>query len=678
MYDNCGFSNSQGCRVEVMGWDSLNLPDYIVKALSDCGLENPTPIQTAAIPPALHGFSDVLGSAPTGSGKTLAFGIPLVSKVFSLKTLQSQTCEEESKINSVIDQQKYEVASCVKPCGKKKKRKKETDIYSGLDVIEELDVNTGEIRAVHSLGDPVTEDSETLPIIEPPVCLKPNLNRNRVYGLVLVPTRELAIQGEPHLLTLHSVNVVVVDEADRMIEANHFDDLRAIFNWLHSSSSFNNEGKEEEQEDTTHLKKTLNLKRKHKLIEMSDHSTDMNRVQRQTLIFSATLTFVHSGALKPGTGSKNHKLLPNNKNTMTKKIKLAVLREMFGLKKSAKVIDLSSNHSTDQSVSNPGLICKSTCPDTLSECRLLCPSQESKDIRLFWFIAFGRHLGSSEYSNRRCLIFLNSKSGVRRLAGVLRQLLSSDAFSVSGYPSLQYVNVLHADMVQKQRLRALERFQADPNGILLASDVAARGLDLASSDSIVETNGVSWVIHFDVPRTAELYIHRSGRTARANRQGTSLLFISPNEITFWRRIAVSLQRTNMELDDFTIQPTTIQLTISEQIVKLAKQIDIQEHRNSRKLANDNWFTKAAKDANILLDDDDDYNNKFDDDENISRKRNSSKKKLDITKPLKLELRQLIIVSRGKLLKLTGGQMKCYQRPIQTLSKVKLLKEFGTI
>lgn len=137
----------------------------------------------------------------------------------------------------------------------------------------------------------------------------------------------------------------------------------------------------------------------------------------------------------------------------------AVLREMFGLKKSAKVIDLSSNHSTNQSASNPGLVCQSTCPDSLSECRLLCPDQASKDIRLFWFIAFGRHLGSSEYPNRRCLIFLNSKSGVRRLAGVLRQLLTSDAFLVSGYPSLQYVNVLHADMIQKQRLRALERFQ---------------------------------------------------------------------------------------------------------------------------------------------------------------------------------------------------------------------------
>lgn len=56
------------------------------------------------------------------------------------------------------------------------------------------------------------------------------------------------------------------------------------------------------------------------------------------------------------------------------------------------------------------------------------------------------------------------------------------------------------------------------------------------------------------------------------------------------------------------------MNISEQIVKLAKQIDIQEHRNSRQLANDNWFTKAAKDANILLDDDDNNNNKLGDDE----------------------------------------------------------------
>ncbi|VDQ11800.1 unnamed protein product, partial [Trichobilharzia regenti] len=106
------------------------------------------------------------------------------------------------------------------------------------------------------------------------------------------------------------------------------------------------------------------------------------------------------------------------------------------------------------------------CPDGLCESRLLCPNQESKDNRLFWFITFGRQLASAclpvRLSNQRCLIFLNSKSGVRRLAGVLRQLVESDAFSVGGYSSsVKHISVLHADMIQKQRLRALERFQGN-------------------------------------------------------------------------------------------------------------------------------------------------------------------------------------------------------------------------
>nr|CAX74016.1 DEAD-box ATP-dependent RNA helicase 13 [Schistosoma japonicum] len=702
-------------------WESLKLPEYIVKAISDCNLQSPTPIQVKAIPPALHGSFDILGSAPTGSGKTLAFGIPLITKIFRIKRLENQTCDGEST-TSQREHERSEVTVHTKSFGKKRKKKDEAKIYLDLDFIEELDVDTGEVRAVHSLGSPVKADNKTLPSVKLP-CLARDLNGNRVYGLVLVPTRELAIQvslhiraltryidcirietivggisvdkqlrllqrcpdilvatpgrlwhfiqqGEPHVLTLHNVNVVVVDEADRMIEANHFDDLRAIFDWLHSESSTNNQ--DEENNNIPRSENKSKHKRKYKLVENSDNSY-MIKIQRQTLIFSATLTFVHNGALKPGTGSRNHKLLLNNKSVMTKKLKLAALREMFGLKKSAKIIDLSSNQPNNQLAANNSPLYQSTCPDGLSESRLLCPNQPCKDIRLFWFIAFGRHF-TSNHSNQRCLIFLNSKSGVRRLAGVLRQLLSSGAFVVSGYPSPQYVNVLHADMIQKQRLRSLERFQADPNGILLASDVAARGLDLASSDVVNETTGVSWVIHFDVPRTAELYIHRSGRTARANRQGTSVLFISPNEIVLWRRIAVSLQRTNPELNDFSIQPTNIQLTVCEQIVNLAKQIDVEEHRNSRKIANDNWFTKAAKDANILLDDDDD--DKSGDEEN-SGKRKQLKKTFDNIKVLKLQLRQLVDFSRRKLLKEINGQRENFHpSSIKTLSKVKLIKKLS--
>nr|CAH8865858.1 unnamed protein product [Trichobilharzia regenti] len=615
-----------------------------------------------------------------------------------------------------------------------------------LYVIEELDADTGEVRAMHSLASVSTTCPETLESTEPPVSLSVQMKANRVYGLVLVPTRELAIQvsqhlrmltryincirietimggisidkqlrllqrcpdilvatpgrlwhfiqqDEPHILTLPNVSVVVIDEADRMIEANHFDDLRAIFDWLHSGGSMssdacgsvNDEGNNEEEEAVefeNSNKKTKNLKRK-----SVDDSANNAPIDRQTLVFSATLTFVHGGALKPGSGSKKHKMLSGNKSNMTKKIKLALLREMFGLRKSVQVIDLSSssspNSQLNQKASTGGQHSQQqpACPDGLCESRLLCPNQESKDNRLFWFITFGRQLASAclpvKLSNQRCLIFLNSKSGVRRLAGVLRQLVESDAFSVGGYSSsVKHISVLHADMIQKQRLRALERFQADPNGILLASDVAARGLDLASKDTTDETSGVSWVIHFDVPHTAELYIHRSGRTARANRQGTSLLFISPNEIIRWHKIAVSLKRNNPELEDFAVQPSNIHLTICEQIVHLAKQIDIQVHRNSRKTANENWFAKAAKDANILLDDNNSGDSDSEGGRGYSEKKKSKKKKnSDDTKPLKLQLRQLIHASRDKLLKNTNGQL---QQPVygklQTLSKVKLLKE----
>lgn len=144
------------------------------------------------------------------------------------------------------------------------------------------------------------------------------------------------------------------------------------------------------------------------------------------------------------------------------------LRNLFGLSPRAKVFDLSSktipsnDPESDALVEvqdNPGSVAP---PDGLHEYRFLCTDQPSKDMRLFWFLAFGRHQAVVEGrspANQRCLIFINSKSGVRRLAGVMRQLMQGNTFGVSGHPQPRSVNVLHADMLQKHRLRALERFQ---------------------------------------------------------------------------------------------------------------------------------------------------------------------------------------------------------------------------
>lgn len=88
-------------------------------------------------------------------------------------------------------------------------------------------------------------------------------------------------------------------------------------------------------------------------------------------------------------------------------------------------------------------------------------------------------------------------------------------------------------MEQKQRLKNLEKFQSNQDSLLVATDVAARGLDIPN---------VNHVIHYQVPKTAEIYVHRSGRTARANNTGNALLLIEPQENKNYKKLLKTLGR----------------------------------------------------------------------------------------------------------------------------------------
>lgn len=92
---------------------------------------------------------------------------------------------------------------------------------------------------------------------------------------------------------------------------------------------------------------------------------------------------------------------------------------------------------------------------------------------------------------------------------------------------------LHASMEQKQRLRNLEKFRDSSDGLLLATDVAARGLDIPH---------VGHVVHYQVPRTAESYVHRSGRTARQAQSGATLLLVSVEDTRLYNKLMKSLKR----------------------------------------------------------------------------------------------------------------------------------------
>ncbi|KAL5106956.1 ATP-dependent RNA helicase DDX24 [Taenia crassiceps] len=639
-------------------WKSLLIPDAILKAIKELGFEEPTPIQQLVIPSAIRDYVDILGSAPTGSGKTLAFGIPILVRV------QEAKLRLGTKIQSNPSLGLQETQISLKSSKKAKKRgrsaalsethidslsykRKRRETMEGLAFIEELDPDTMDVVKVHDLSrKSTTMQSGSLSGVEH--------SGTGVLGLVILPTRELALQVTAHLRALakhmkppgvivetivggisvqkqerilrqrypdivvatpgrlwefiqqenevlfsmpQTLLAVVFDEADRLVESQHFQELGSILKFLKNKPS---------------------------------------DLKRQTFVFSATLTFVHSNALMPGTHSSRFMKKFATGKKMDSHAKLGFLRDMLGLSARAKVIDLSSyaplkavgkvDSSVNASEAPKNAIC---LPPGLSEYRLCCSSQSDKDVLLVWLLLAARVVNGG-----RALVFLNSKSGARRLAGVLRQCGEISP----------HLCILHADMVQKQRIRSLERFQASDAAVIVATDVAARGLDFASCE-------VTWVVHFDVPRVTEVYIHRCGRTARANRSGRSVVLLAPGDVLRWRKLARNLRSSSKDGDALQLPELKPSATVEElaefrPMVRLMREMDEIEHSASKRAADREWFIRNAREADIDLDSDLNFSS---DDDNGGKSRKRVKKMATKTmNHLRSELNAMLASWRQRL------------------------------
>ncbi|KAF1832809.1 DEAD-domain-containing protein [Decorospora gaudefroyi] len=209
--------------------------------------------------------------------------------------------------------------------------------------------------------------------------------------------------------------------------------------------------------------------------------------QRQTLVFSATfgkdLQRKLAGKAKPGGDLMSQQ---QSMEYLLKKVKFREEKPMF--------ID-----------ANPTSQMASKLQEGLIEC-----AGPEKDLYLYSLLMF--------YTKKRALVFTNSISAVRRITPFLQNL---------ALPALP----LHSNMPQKARLRSIERFKERPGSILVATDVAARGLDIPK---------VELVIHYHLPRAADTYVHRSGRTARADASGSSILICAPEEVAGVRRLVAKV------------------------------------------------------------------------------------------------------------------------------------------
>ncbi|KAJ1680346.1 ATP-dependent RNA helicase [Spiromyces aspiralis] len=386
--------------------------------------------------------------------------------------------------------------------------------------------------------------------------------RDQMVGLIMTPTRELAIQVKDHisnvgklasvkvaaivggmsvqkqerLLKMHPniviatpgrfwdlfsssdtymgwlrrVRFLVLDEADRMLERGHFRELKSIFSAVNQCA--------DDDEQTTK--------------------------GRQTFVFSATLA---------------KDLSYRKLRTQSKKAHNASRDPMSELLSEVKFQDDEPVHvdvTTKEAVSR-----------TLSELRIDTLT-EDKDNYLYYLLL--RYPG-------RTLVFMNSIDAIMRIVPILRLL----KLNVYG---------LHAKLQQRQRLKNVDRFKATPNSVLVASDVAARGLDIPEVDC---------VIHYQLPRSGDIYVHRSGRTARAKKDGVSIMFVSPEERKVYFGICKVLGKP--QIPEFPVDLNWLSRTAER--IALARDIDKEEHRMRRVSYEKSWREKSAEELGIELDSD---------------------------------------------------------------------------
>ncbi len=359
------------------GFSGLGLDQRIVDALAVLGYEEPTPVQREAIPPLLAG-RDLLGQAATGTGKTAAFALPL------LHTLTPDAPPRE-RTTALI-----------------------------LVPTRELAMQVAE--AVHKYG-------KALGVIAIPIYggapMETQLRALKRGVDVVVATPGRALDHiRRKTLRLDNVKVVILDEADEMLDMGFADDLEAILSETPSA--------------------------------------------RQTALFSATLP--------------------------------------------PRIADIANKHLKN--------------PVRVRIDREVVPAGSAPRVRQVAYIVgrahkmatLGRVLDVENPTS--AIVFCRTRTEVDELA---------ESLNGRGYRA----EALHGGLSQEQRDRVMKKFRANTADLLIATDVAARGLDVEH---------VSHVVNYDVPTSAEAYVHRIGRTGRAGRDGVAITLAEPREHRLLRNI----------------------------------------------------------------------------------------------------------------------------------------------
>ena len=412
-----------------MSFETLGLSQPVLRALAAKQYSNPTPIQAQAIPQLLRG-RDLLGIAQTGTGKTAAFMLPSIDRLASANRVP-----RPSSCRMLILAPTRELATQI------------ADSAQAYSRFSRLSVTTA------FGGVPIGKQRRAL--------------ERGVDVLVATPGRLIDLV-EQRYLTLREVEILVLDEADQMLDLGFIHALKAIVQWLPA--------------------------------------------KRQTLFFSATM---------PKT-----------------------IREL-----------------ADKFLSDPAEVRITPAATTVERVsqHVSFVRQNEKQALLTIML----RLGFSDRGNMdRVLVFTRTKHGADK---VVKLLAGSGIASAA----------IHGNKSQPQREKALAAFRSGEVPILVATDIAARGIDVS---------GVSHVINFELPNVAEQYVHRIGRTARAGATGVAIAYCAEDERAYLRDIE-KLTRQKIEVAplpaDFLAEAERINRSRVAPAATPRHERRLQQHRDHR-------------------------------------------------------------------------------------------------
>jgi len=366
-----------------MSFESLGLRAELLRAVSEKGYSTPTPIQQQAIPPVLEG-RDIMGGAQTGTGKTAGFTLPLLQRLMS----SGKPVKGRRPVRALV-----------------------------LTPTRELAAQVYESVVVYGKHLPLRST-----VIYGGVSINPQKQKliKGVDILVATPGRLLDHVGQ-RSVDLSKVDILVLDEADRMLDMGFIHDIR----------------------------KVLALLPKHK----------------QTLLFSATF-------------SNEIKKLSND------------------LLKSPALIEVAQQNTTAELVT-----------------QVIHPVDKNRKRELLSYL-----IGSNNW--KQVLVFTRTKHGANRLS---QQLVKDGITSAA----------IHGNKSQGARTRALAEFKNGKVRVLVATDIAARGLDISQ---------LPHVVNFELPNIAEDYVHRIGRTGRAGNEGEAMSLVCVDEHNLLKDIERLIKR----------------------------------------------------------------------------------------------------------------------------------------